>query len=64
MQPMLLLQAVLLQSPSLYSYHELLSAFTLFADPDGSSGCITYKALKNALVRCLTWTASGHAWDS
>lgn len=54
MQLMLLLQAFLKQSPLLYSYHELLSAFTLFADPDAPSGCITYKALKNALVRYLT----------
>ena len=39
------------QCPSLYSYQALMHAFTMFAEADGPSGCITYEALKQALVR-------------
>lgn len=49
-----MLQALLGPSPALYTQFDLLNAFSLFANPEGPSGCITYKALKDALVSVLT----------
>ena len=49
---LLLLQAILSQCPSLYLFEELMNAFAMFAEAAGPIGCITYKALKQALVRC------------
>ncbi|KAL3139730.1 hypothetical protein ABBQ38_004035 [Trebouxia sp. C0009 RCD-2024] len=45
------LQAILKRCPSLYSYQELMHAFTMFAEANGPSGCITYEALRQGLVR-------------
>lgn len=34
-----------------------MHAFTMFTEAEGPSGCITYEALKQALVRC--WLCVG-----
>lgn len=47
----MLFQALMGGSQTLYTQFELLNAFALFADPDEHSGCISYKSLKDALVR-------------
>ena len=44
------LQALMGRSNTAYSQIELMHAFTLFADSDGSHGFISYKLLKSALV--------------
>ena len=44
----------------MYTERDLLNAFTLFADAEGSTGRITQKALRNALVRvCLAMLVPG-----
>ena len=48
-----MLQALLGPSPALYTQFDLLNAFSLFANPEGPSSCITSKALKDALVSVL-----------
>ncbi|DBB07871.1 hypothetical protein WJX82_008511 [Trebouxia sp. C0006] len=45
------LQALMGRSNTAYSQAELMHAFTLFADPDGSHGFISHKVLKSALVK-------------
>jgi len=46
------LQALMGRSNTAYSQTELMHAFTLFADPDGTHGFISHKVLKSALVCC------------